>query len=53
MKAQQGGGLEDDGAAQEPTRVQELGTEPKEHTVHGAEIRGATARAAQDQQLLF
>src|SRR5712671_1923929 len=53
MKAQEGGGLEDDGGAQEPTRAQELCTEPKEHTVHGAEIRGAAARAAQDEELLF
>jgi hypothetical protein len=36
MKAQQGGGLEDDGGAQETTRAQELSAEPEEHTVGGA-----------------
>ena len=53
MKAQQGGGLEDDGGAQEPTRAQELCTQPKEHTVGGAEIGRSSPRPPRYQQLLF
>ena len=52
MKAQQGGGLDDNGGAQEPTRAQELCTEPKEHTVGGAKIGRSAAGALQDQELL-
>jgi hypothetical protein len=53
MKAQQGGGLEDDGGAQEPTRAQELCTEPKEHTVGGAKIGRSSPRPPHYQKLLF
>ena len=53
MKAQQGGVLEDDGGAQEPTRAQELCTEPKEHTVGGAKIGRSSPRPAHYQKLLF
>ena len=53
VKAQQGGGLEDYGGAQETTRAQELRIEPEDYTVDGAKIWGTTARAAQDQELLF
>jgi hypothetical protein len=53
MKAQQGGGLEDDGRADQPTRAQELGTEPEEPTVGGAKIGRSAARALQDQELLL
>ena len=52
MKAQQGGGLEDDGRAQEPTRAQDVCTEPKEHTVGGAKIGRPLPRAPHDQELL-
>jgi hypothetical protein len=53
MKAQQGGGLQDDGGAQEPTRAQELRNEPKEHTVGGAEIGRSSPRPPYHQKLLF
>jgi hypothetical protein len=53
MKAQQGGGLEDDGGAQEPTRAQELCTEPKEHMVGGEKIARSSPRTPQYQKLPF
>src|ERR1035441_1223404 len=53
MKAQQGGGLEDDGRADEPTKAQELGTEPEEPTVGDAKIGRSAARTLQDQELLL
>jgi hypothetical protein len=53
MKAQQGGGLEDDGGAQEPTRPQELRKEPKENTVGGAEIGSSPPTTPHDQELPF
>ena len=53
MKAQQGGGLEDYGRADEPTMAHELGAEPEEPTVGGAKIGRSAARALQDQELLL
>jgi hypothetical protein len=53
MKAQQGGGLQDDGGAQEPTRPQELRKEPKENTVGGAEIGRSPPRTPYHQKLLL
>jgi hypothetical protein len=52
MQAQQGGWPEDYGRADQPTRAQELGTEPEEQTVGGAKIGRSAARAPQDQELL-
>ena len=53
MKAQQGGGLEDDGGAHEPTRAQELRKEPKEHTLGGAQIGRSSPRPPYHQKLLL
>ena len=53
MKAQQGGGLENDGGAQESPRTQEQGTEPEEPTVGGARVGRSSPRPVQDQKLVF
>src|SRR5664279_1080211 len=53
MKAQQGSGLEDDGRADQPTRVQEPGTKPEEQAVGGAKIGRSAAGPLQDQELLL
>jgi hypothetical protein len=53
MTAQQGAALEDDGGAPEPTRAQEVCTEPKEHTVAGAKIGRPPPRPPHYQRPLF
>jgi len=53
MKAQQGGGLEDYGRADQPTRAQEPGTKPEEQAVGGAKIGRSAAGALQEQELLL
>ena len=53
MKAQQGGGLENYGRADQPTRAKELGTKPEKEAVGGAKIGRSAAGALQDQELLL
>jgi hypothetical protein len=53
MKAQQGGGLEENGRADQPTKAQELGTKAQEHALDGAKIGRSAAGAPQDQKPLL
>ena len=53
MKAKQGGRLEDDGSAHEPTRAQEQSAEAEEQTVGRAEIGRSSPRPLHDQELLL
>jgi len=53
MTAQESRGFDEDGRVHQPTWIQEKRAQPKEQAVGGAEIRGASARAAQNQELMF
>jgi hypothetical protein len=53
MAAEQGGWLDDYGAAQNPLRVQKQRPKPQQHPLAGAEVRGASASVREHKQLLF
>lgn len=52
MTAQQSGGFNEDGNMRQPTWTQQQGAQPKEQTIGGAKIRGTSARATQDKELV-
>jgi len=53
MKAQQSGGLKDDGRADQPARAQEQSAQAEEQTVGGAKIGSSSPRSPHDQKLPF
>jgi len=53
MKTEQGGRLDDHGAAQNPLRVQKQRPKPQQHPLVGVEVRGASPPAPKHKQLLF
>ena len=52
MTAQERGGFNEDGSMRQPTWTQQQRAQSKEQTIGGAEIRGASARATQDKELV-
>jgi hypothetical protein len=52
MTPQEGGVLDEDGSVDQPAWTQEQRAQTKEQTIGEAEIRGASARTAEDQELV-
>jgi hypothetical protein len=53
MEAEEGGGFEDHGSTEKPTRAEKAGPEPEEETVKRTEVGGSSAGSLQHQELVF